>query len=119
MHSSTESSLLEPARPTAAATDQWTGHVSDDVGATSGPLPKASLTATAQELVVVCPRETYRVPRTAVVRIGRGNLYPWFFAGLRIHHNVPGLTKELQFKPMGRPTRELVQRLRVLGYPVR
>ncbi|ACB75418.1 hypothetical protein [Opitutus terrae] len=118
MKSSTESPNLETTHSPAPATDQWHGHVSDDVSATSGPLPKASLTATDHELVIVGPRTTYRVERTAVTRIGRGQLYPWLFGGLRIRHNVPGLSAELQFKPLGCPAREVLQRLRTLGYPV-
>lgn len=111
---------IEPAGPDPVARpgeQRWSGHMSDDVAATYGPEPLASLSATANELVLAGSRGTYRIPRTAVTKVGRGRLYPWFFAGLRIHHTAPDLPDELQFKPMG-PHRDAVKSaLRELGYP--
>lgn len=91
--------------------------MADDVAATYGPEPLASLTATARELVLAGTRGTYRIPRTAVTRVSRGRLYPWFFAGLCFRHTAPGLPTELQFKPMGTHRDEVKRALRELGYP--
>jgi hypothetical protein len=91
--------------------------MSDDVAATYGPEPLASLVATSSDLVLSGSRGTYRIPRTAVTKIARGRLYPWFFAGLRIAHTAPGLPGDLQFKPMGIHREEVKRALRGLGYP--
>jgi hypothetical protein len=110
-----ESTLSEPV--TRPGEQRWSGHMADDVAATYGPEPLASLVATSSELVLAGSRGTYRIPRTAVTKVGRGRLYPWFFAGLRIHHNAPGLPGELQFKPMDTHRDEVKSSLRGLGYP--
>jgi hypothetical protein len=91
--------------------------MADDVAATYGPEPLASLVATTNELVLAGSRGTYRIPRAVVTKIGRGQLYPWFFAGLRVHHSAPGLPTELQFKPMGIHRDEVKRALHGLGYP--
>lgn len=91
--------------------------MADDVASTYGPEPLASLTATAHELVLSGTRGTFRVPRSAVTRLGRGNFYPWFFSALRIHHSVPGYPENLQFKPQPGHWRDVVARLKSLGYP--
>ena len=107
--------------PTAAnASDdeiKWPGQMADDVASTYGPEPLASLTATAHELVLSSTRGTFRVPHAAVKRLGRGNLYPWFFSALRIHHTVSGFPKSLQFKPQPGNWREVLARLKAMGYP--
>lgn len=92
--------------------------MADDVAATYGPEPMATLVATASELVLSGSRGTYRVPRAAVTRIGRGKLYPWFFRAIRIHHNAAQLPRELQFKPLDSSRDEVKGQLRALGYPV-
>jgi hypothetical protein len=91
--------------------------MADDVGATFGVEPMASLAATRDEIVLSGTRGTYRVPRTAVTKIGRGKMYPWFFAGIRIHHTMGTISRELQFKPLGGDWREVLRGLRDLGYP--
>jgi hypothetical protein len=75
------------------------------------------LTATTHELVLSGTRGTFRVPRSAVTRLGRGNFYPWLFSAMRIHHSVAGLPKSLQFKPQPGHWREVLARLQALGYP--
>jgi hypothetical protein len=97
---------------------KWTGHMADDVGATYGPEPLATLSATANGLLLSSTRGTFQVPRTAVAKLGRGNFYPWFFSAIRIHHQVPGYPRSLQFKPLGMKSRDLLTQLRQLGYPV-
>ncbi|MGH7946092.1 MAG: hypothetical protein ACREH8_03130 [Opitutaceae bacterium] len=97
---------------------RWPGHMSDDVGSTYGPEPLASLTATAETLVLSATRGTFRVPRSAVTKLGRGKMYPWFFKGLRIHHRVAGYPTDLQFQPLGIHWREVQAQLKALGYPV-
>lgn len=92
--------------------------MADDVAATYGPEPLASLTATADELVLTGPRGTFRVSRPAVRKLGRGKMYPWFFAAVRIHHDAPNLPRDLQFKPLGLAPRDVLAQLRALGYPV-
>lgn len=97
---------------------QWPGHMADDVASTYGPAPLASLTATATELVLSGTRGTFRVPRSTITRLGRGKMYPWFFSAVRIHHSIPGIPRDLQFKPMRVQPREVLNALRTLGYPV-
>lgn len=96
---------------------RWEGHVSNGFGATTGS-DLASLTATATELVLSGTIGTYHVPRAAVTKLGRGNMYPWFFAGIRIHHRQAKCPEELQFKPVGEASsRDLLVQLQALGYP--
>ena len=106
--------FLQPAAPGEI---RWPGHMSDDVGSTYGPEPLASLTATAESLVLHGTRGTFRVPRNAVIKLGRGRMYPWFFKGLRIHHRVTGYPRDLQFQPLDGSWREVQTRLKTLGYP--
>lgn len=101
-----------------ATSFRWEGHMSDGVGATYGPEPMAFLSATATELVLSGPRGTFPLARAHVMKLGRGRMYPWFFAGIRIHHKAPKCPEELQFKPMGAQTRDIFAQLRSLGYPV-
>lgn len=96
---------------------KWPGHMANDVAATFGPDPFATLTATPEELVLSGTLGTFRVPRSAVKRIGRGTLYPWFFGAVRIHHDIPGFPHNLQFKPIGLKPREVSAELKALGYP--
>lgn len=104
-------------QPPAPGELRWPGHMADDVGATYGPEPLASLTATADGLVLHGTRGTFRVPRTAVTKLGRGRMYPWMFKGLRIRHCVAGYPRDLQFQPLDGQWREVLARLRELGYP--
>jgi len=62
---------------------------------------------------------TYRLPKASIRRIGRAGMYPWFFRGLRIRHVIASLPSELQFRPLGATTRDVLDQLRGLGYPVR
>jgi hypothetical protein len=96
----------------------WEGHMADDVGATYGSAPMAALSATTDALVLSGGRGNFRVPRAAVTKVGRGKLYPWLFAAVQIHHTVPGISRELQFKPLNVKPREVLDQLRTLGYPV-
>lgn len=111
----------ESSSPTAKSTptnQRWEGHMSDGVGSTYGPAPMAHLAAEAGHLVLSGSRGNFYVPRAAVVRLGRGGFYPWFFGGIRIHHSVAGFPTELVFKPMGIRERDILARLREMGYPV-
>lgn len=92
--------------------------MADDGGSTFGLTPCAMLIATASELRVRGTRGDFRVPKTAVRRIGGGRLYPWFFRAVQIHHAQPNCSRELQFKPLQASRREIFERLRELGYPV-
>ena len=105
--------------PSNAQELKWLGHMADDGAATFGPDPMASLTATADTLVLAGSRGTFRVPRTAVVKVGRGGMYPWFFSGVRIHHNLASYPRDLQFKPMDAKLRDILSQLGRLGYPAR
>lgn len=91
---------------------KWPGHMADDIASTYGPEPLASLTATVHELLLSGTRGTFRIPRAAVTRIGRGNFYPWLFSALRIHHSVSGFPKSLQFKPQPGHWRDVLTRLK-------
>ena len=104
---------------TAGEEKSWSGHMADDVAATGGIEPTALLTATTESLVLTSTRGNFRIPRSAVQRLGRGNLYPWFFSALRIHHHVTGVPKSLQFKPLTVGWRAVQENLEALGYPVR
>lgn len=96
---------------------KWHGHMADDVGATYGPEPMASLAATADALVLSGTRGTFHIPRAAVTKLGRGKMYPWLFSAVRIRHTVAGFPAGLQFKPLGVRPRDLLAQLRQLGYP--
>lgn len=96
----------------------WPGHMADDVAATYGTDPLANLTAIPEFLSLTSARGDFRVPRAAVTKLGRGNFYPWFFSAVRIHHTVVGLPHSLQFKPLGLKPRDVMAKLRELGYPV-
>jgi hypothetical protein len=109
---------LEPLPTLAANETRWLGHMSDDVGSTYGSEPLAFLTTSPDVLVLSGTRGTFRMPRAAVVKLGRGKMYPWFFSALRIHHKVPGYPSDLQFKPLGLHWREVQAKLKSLGYPV-
>jgi hypothetical protein len=91
--------------------------MSDDVGATFGPEPMAFLSVTTDEIVVSGNRGTYQIPRTSVTTISRGNMYPWFFGGVRIHHTIKRYPKDLQFKPLAVDRRDVLRCLREHGYP--
>ena len=95
----------------------WAGHMADDIAATYGPEPLANLTATAESLSLSSTRGNFRLPRAAITKLGRGNFYPWFFSAVRIHHNVRGYPRSLQFKPLGAKPAEVIAKLRALGYP--
>ena len=105
--------------PTHSSDDEikWPGQMADDVGSTYGPEPFASLTATASQLVLSGTRGTFCIPRSAVTRLGRGGMYPWFFSALRIRHSIAGLPTNLQFKPQPGHWRDVLTRLKALGYP--
>lgn len=92
--------------------------MADDVAATYGREPMATLTVTADGLTLNGTRGNFRLPRTAITKLGRGTFYPWFFAAVRIHHNVPSYPKNLQFKPLVQKPRDLLAQLKALGYPV-
>lgn len=92
--------------------------MSNGIGATYGITPMASLSASASELVLSGSLGTCLLPRASIIKVGRGKLYPWFFAGIRIHHRESMIPDELQFKPLGVPRREILDQLRVLGFPV-
>lgn len=92
--------------------------MADDVAATYGPEPMATLTATPEGLAMSGTRGNFRLPRTAIKRVGRGTFYPWFFGAVRIHHNIPGYPKNLQFKPLQLTPRELLAQLKALGHRV-
>lgn len=92
--------------------------MADDVGSTYGPEPLASLTATADLLVLHGTRGTFRLPRTEVTKLGRGRMYPWFFKGLRIRHRVKQYPRDLQFQPLHGNWRDVQAQLKALGYPV-
>jgi hypothetical protein len=91
----------------------------DGVGSTYGVEPLAHLNADAGLLVLSGNRGNFSLPRSQITKIGRGGFYPWFFGGIRIHHNIKSIPEELVFKPMGTQEREIFARLRVMGYPVR
>ncbi|HEX2862848.1 MAG TPA: hypothetical protein VHN79_14470 [Lacunisphaera sp.] len=109
--------LVSPT-DTAIPNHRWEGHMSNGVGATYGSTPMAFLSATSSELVLTGPLGAFHLPRASVVKLGRGRMYPWFFAGLRIHHRDPKFPEELQFKPLGVQRREIFAQLRALGFSV-
>jgi hypothetical protein len=107
-----------PSLQVDSTTIRWDGHMSDGVGATYGPKPLAWLSAASDHLVLSGNRGTFRIPRAAIVKLGRGRMYPWCFSGVRIQHRVANFPEELQFKPIEGTSREILDRLRALGFPV-
>ena len=92
--------------------------MSDGVGSTFGPEPLAHLSADSEHLLLSGNRGNFRLSRSAVTKLGRGGFYPWFFGGIRIRHSIASFPEELVFKPMGVRERDILARLRELGYPV-
>lgn len=92
--------------------------MADDVGATYGPVPLATLTLTPDGLRVAGNLGDFHVPRPQLRKIGRASMYPWLFRGIRIHHACPGLPASLQFKPLDQSPAKLLEELRHLGLPV-
>jgi hypothetical protein len=109
---------LEPLPSLSANETRWLGHMADDIASTYGPEPLAFLMASPDALVLSGTRGTFRLPRAAVTKLGRGKMYPWFFSALRIHHAVSSYPSALQFKPLGAHWREVQAKLKSLGYPV-
>jgi hypothetical protein len=95
---------------------RWEGHMSDGVGVTYGLTPLAFLSVEPDHLLLSGNRGTYRFSRGAIVKLGRGGFYPWFFRGIRFRHTVAGYPAELLFRPLGTPDQEILARLRALGY---
>ena len=110
-----ETAIAQPAAKPVAL--RWDGHMSDGVGATYGTEPMAFLSAEPEALLLCGTRGTFKIPRTAVVKLGRGGFYPWFFKGIRIRHSLANLPSELVFRPLGTQERDILSRLRELGYP--
>jgi hypothetical protein len=104
-------------RGTAGA-DQWPGQASNGSGTTSGVNGHATLSATADALEFNTSLGDFRLPRESVVRLNRGQFYPWLFRGFRIKHRERGVPEILQFCPLGHRSTEVLARLRSLGYPV-
>ena len=96
----------------------WHGHMADDVGSTYGHEPLAKLVADRDLLILEGTRGTFQLPRITITKLGRGKMYPWFFSAVRIHHNVVLFPRELQFKPLETKPRDVLNRLRDMGYPV-
>jgi hypothetical protein len=111
---------LDGLTSTAALAQElkWEGHMADDVGATYGHEPLATLTATAEMLILAGTRGNFRLPRSSITKLGPGKMYPWLFSAVRIHHTVPGYPRDLQFKPLRLTPREVLAQLRQLGFPV-
>lgn len=108
-----------PATRVAHSTDSiWEGHMAEDGGSTSGPVPCASLTANVSELCIRGTRGEFHVPRSAIRKISKGKLYPWLFQAVQIHHSLPRCSAELQFKPTSTKLQDVLNQLRELGYPV-
>ena len=102
----------------ASDTHKWEGHMADDIAATDGPEPLALLIATEDSLFLASTRGDFKIPRSAVTKLGRGKFYPWFFSAIRIHHSVSEFPRNLQFKPLRVKPADLINQLRTLGYPV-
>jgi hypothetical protein len=117
MHAAQPSSHPILTHNSAAVPVRWEGHMCDDVGCTYGATPLAFLSATSEELLLCGNRGSFRFSRETIRKLGRGKMYPWFFAAVRIHHDVPNIPRNLQFKPIGVRAREVLARLKELGYP--
>ena len=94
------------------------GHMYNGVGTTYGPVPGATLTASADELWIKGNLGDFHIPRAAVTKLQRGSLYPWFFRGVRIQHRIAGIPAVLRFNAMSGSTRELLAQLGALGFPI-
>jgi hypothetical protein len=105
------------SNPPDANSVRWDGHMCDDVAATFGGEPCAFLSANADEIWLKGNRGDFRIPRRSVTKIGRDGMYPWFFRGVRIRHNVAGFPTNLQFKPMVGGVRDILTQLKTLGFP--
>ena len=87
--------------------------------ATSGPEPKATLSANAQTLELSGTLGRFSFTPQTVERLHRARLYPWIFAGFRIRHRVAAYPKLIQFCPMsGTRSREILATLKAMGYPI-
>jgi len=91
--------------------------MADDIASTAGNEPGAVLIATSNELWLKGKRGSFRIPRLSVVKVCRGGLYPWFFKGIRIRHQLSALPSNIQFASFHVKTGELIAKLHSLGYP--
>jgi hypothetical protein len=96
---------------------RWEGHMCDGVGTTGGSVPGAVLCANADEIWLKGLRGDFHFLRHAVVRIGRAGMYPWFFRGIRIRHNVAGYPSDLRFGPWSARSGDILAQLKSLGFP--
>jgi hypothetical protein len=117
MIAASEKDPIHPQATGGEGESKWPGQMADDVGNTYGPEPLATLTATSTELIISGTRGTFRVPRASVTGLCRGKMYPWFFSALRIKHTVASYPIDLQSKPEPGRWRDVLARLKVLGYP--
>ena len=118
MNATKPESYSTKSGPEGSSELSWPGHMADDIAATYGPEPLANLTATTEFLSLSSTRGSFRIPRAAVIKLGRGNFYPWFFSAVRIHHKISSYPRSLQFKPLGPKPTEVITKLRELGYPL-
>ena len=66
--------------------------------------------------VISSPRGTFQVARSSVSKVTTANLYPWLFAGIKVYHLAQACPKNIQFKPMGTKSRDVLKKLHELGY---
>lgn len=102
---------------TQSYTVRHEGHMANDMSNTSGPEPAAVLAASTDEIWIKGPLGDHHIPRSAVKKIGRGGMYPWFFTSVRVQHTVPNIPEGLQFKALNARSRDIIAELKALGYP--
>lgn len=88
-----------------------------DSVATSGPRSRATLSVAPDGLELNGTLGRFQFSPQAVTRVQRAGLFPWFWGGLRIRHTVAKYPHLVQFCPMGARSRDILVRLRELGFP--
>ncbi|MFT3781503.1 MAG: hypothetical protein QM790_05745 [Nibricoccus sp.] len=116
MHTSTKSITVVTSAQPSNSQYRWDGHMANDSANTVGPDPKAQLSASSNEICLQGTLGEFRIPKSAVKKITRGGLYPWVFMCIRIHHTLSNYPAHLQFKASGASSREVLDRLKSLGY---
>ncbi len=94
----------------------WRGDMCTGILSTKNA--KAELTLCPEQISIDGPLGHVSVSRDDVTRIERAGFFPWFWMGIRIHHTSDDCPERLQFTPGIFRTKEVLEAVASLGYPV-
>ncbi len=94
----------------------WRGDMC--TGILSSKRGKSKLTLCPERISIDGPLGHLSVSRDDLTRIERAGFFPWFWMGIRIHHNADDCPPRLQFTPYIGRTKQVLKAAANLGYPV-